>query len=139
MGKQINTAEEDQNFKPYKLKRPCSNCPYLKGTPLFLNRMRAEGLARDVFFHGGTFACHKTTETDDDGEVILTAKQSECAGAAIMQLKTNNPSQWMQISIRMGWAESQGINSLDLDSPVFDTVQDFVDYHSNGRSSRGSN
>lgn len=120
----------------YKLKTPCKNCPYrkdlkqaLKG---WLGRERAEELARDVLFHGNTFPCHKTTTLDggddsDESGYVYTDKESQCAGAGIMQLKADNPSQWMQIAGRMGW--DIGVENLDLNAPVFDTAQDFIEFH----------
>ncbi|MCU4320666.1 hypothetical protein KTH44_16235 [Acinetobacter bereziniae] len=117
----------------YKLKTPCKNCPYrkdlddhLKG---WLGRGRAEELAREVLFHGNNFPCHKTTSLDGDSEdgYVYTDKESQCAGAGIMQLKANNPSQWMQVAGRMGW--DIGVQNLDLNAPVFDTAQDFIEFH----------
>lgn len=121
----------------YKLKSPCANCPFRKNQigphPIVLGKGRAEGLVRDVLIHGGSFACHKTTSFDgeyDDEDSTgyqYTDKESQCAGAGIMQIKSNRTSSWMQISERMGW--DIGVKNLDLDSPVFDSAEDFMEFH----------
>lgn len=122
----------------YRLKTPCANCPYRKQQlgkyQIILGKERAEGLVRDVLKHGGTFACHKTTNFDgdydgeDDTGYQYTDKESQCAGAGIMQIKTNRPSAWMQISERMGW--DMGVKDLDLDADVFESDEAFIEFHS---------
>lgn len=123
----------------YKLKTPCKNCPFRKDLPKDLEgwfgKSRAQQIADDVLKHGFNFACHKTTTHSDDGDedrsgYLYTEKESQCAGAAIMQIKDNNPSQWMQISTRMGLAVELGIDKLELNAPVFDTAKDFIAFHS---------
>lgn len=121
----------------FKLKTPCKDCPFRKDLPKHLNgwlgNARAKQIANDVLIHGENFACHKTTTHSKDGDqnrsgYLYTEKESQCAGAAIMQLKADNPSRWMQISERLGF--DTGFKDLDLDSPVFDTPQQFIEFHS---------
>lgn len=48
-----------------------------------------------------------------------------------MQIKTDNPSAYMQVAERLGWTkEVEAMKQLYLDSPVFDTVADFIKFHS---------
>lgn len=115
----------------YKLKTPCKDCPYrkdlkpsLKG---WLGRSRAEELATQVLRHGNNFPCHKTTNLDGADGYEYHEGESQCAGAGIMQLKANNPSQWMQISERMGF--DVGFKQLDLNAPVFDSAEEFIEFH----------
>lgn len=134
------------DIKSFKLKRPCKDCPFRKDLPEhlkgWLGKVRVEGIAFNTFKMGQSFPCHKTTGTmhsdyeyDDWGDEAKPTpydqNTSQCAGAAIMQIKTDNPNAYMQIAERLGWTkEIEAIKQLDLDSPVFDTVADFVEFHS---------
>lgn len=46
-----------------------------------------------------------------------------------MQIKADNPSQWMQIASRLGMAYELGLDQLELNSPVFDTPENFIKFH----------
>lgn len=131
-------------FRAFKLKRPCKHCPFrkdleprLKG---WLGEERAKMIAHSTFFHGNNFPCHKTVTRDPDAEYdydsedhnagyMWTEKESQCAGAAIMQINTGNQSTWMQVATRMGWADAEHLKHLDLESPVFETVEQFIEFH----------
>lgn len=120
------------DFKTHKLKKPCQNCPFMKKAkgydPVRLNKARAESIAKSVFVVGENFGCHKTT-THDDMEYQYTNSESQCAGAAIMQINNDMLSTWMQIAMRMGWSKEMGIDDLDLSASVFETPQDFINFH----------
>lgn len=137
------------DIESFKLKRPCKECPFRKDLPEhlkgWLGKERAEGIAFDTFKTGQSFPCHKTTGTmhsddeydeydDWDDEAKPTPydqNTSQCAGAAIMQIKTDNPSAYMQTAERLGWTkEVEAMKQLDLDSPVFDTPENFIKFHS---------
>jgi len=120
----------------YKLKTPCKDCPFRKDLPKYLKgwlgNQRAQQIADDVLERGVTFPCHKTTTHSAQGDenrggYLYTDKESQCAGAAIMQIKANNPSQWMQIAERLNF--DTGVKDLDLESPVFDSPVEFVKFH----------
>lgn len=121
----------------FKLKKPCKNCPFRSDLPAhlkgWLGKPRSEQIALDVLKRGANFACHKTTTHSNDGDenrsgYLYTEKESQCAGAAIMQIKADNPSQWMQVSERLGF--DTGVKDLDLDSPVFENPEQFIEFHS---------
>lgn len=121
----------------FKLKKPCKNCPFRSDLPAhlkgWLGKPRSEQIALDVLKRGANFACHKTTTHSNDGDenrsgYLYTEKESPCAGAAIMQIKADNPSQWMQVSERLGF--DTGVKDLDLDSPVFENPEQFIEFHS---------
>lgn len=133
-----------KDYKAFKLKRPCKHCPFRTDLPehldVWLGEERATSIAHNTFFHGQNFPCHKTVTRDNEYDGYeddedpragyrLTEKESQCAGAAIMQIKTDNLSQWMQIAQRMNWSDADHLKELDLDSPVFASVQDFIDFH----------
>lgn len=130
------------DIESFKLKHPCKECPFRKDLPEhlkgWLGESRAKGIAFDTFKTGQSFPCHKTTSLGEHDEreenersFVYNAQTSQCAGAAIMQIKTDNPSAYMQIAERLGWTkEIEAIKQLDLDSPVFDTVADFIKFHS---------
>ncbi len=90
----------------YTLTRPCSECPFLKGSPLnkALTKTRLRGFA------SGEFVCHKTAklvevEDDEEGrdaEYVATPDSQHCAGALIALEKAGAPHQMMRISERLG-------------------------------------
>ena len=143
---QAPAAEPKQQSKndihSFKLKRPCKECPFRKDLPEhlkgWLGESRAKGIAFDTFKTGQSFPCHKTTSLGEHDEreenersFVYNAQTSQCAGAAIMQIKTDNPSAYMQVAERLGWTkEVEAMKQLDLDSPVFNTVADFIKFHS---------
>lgn len=130
------------DIESFKLKHPCKECPFRNDLPEhlkgWLGKERAEGIAFDTFKTGQSFPCHKTTSLGEHDEreenersFVYNAQTSQCAGAAIMQIKTDNPSAYMQVAERLGWAkEVEAMKQLDLDLPVFDTVADFIKFHS---------
>lgn len=88
----------------YDLKKPCQNCPFLKGTPMRLLPERAkEVLDNMLSYNGGYFACHKTTESDEEGDAQATTNSSHCAGALIFAEKQGNATQMMRIDERLGF------------------------------------
>ena len=101
----------------FDLKRPCANCPHrtdcLKG---WLGRVRATeiaGYAQDSVSGGKTFPCHKATD-------------QQCAGSSILQEKLERPNQMLRIAERLGLYD---FNAMDLQSPVFDSFEDFINHH----------
>ncbi|PKF35493.1 hypothetical protein [Acinetobacter proteolyticus] len=138
--------DKKEEIASFKLKGPCKDCPFRKDLPEdyqgWLGEQRAQGIAFDTFRMGHSFPCHKTTnlgaEDYDDydefgeekSEYIYDEQTSQCAGAAIMQIKTGNTSAYMQIAERLGFTkEVEAIKNLDLDSPVFDSIEDFIKFH----------
>jgi len=65
------------------LKRPCDSCPFRADIEPFLRKDRAEEIA-DALRAGGMFACHKTTEHDDDGDHVKTSDEEWCVGALLV-------------------------------------------------------
>lgn len=142
-----NTPEAKKDeIKSFKLSSPCKNCPFRNDLPAhnkgWLGKARAEGIAFSTFKMGQSFPCHKTTggaRDDEDGEhedgtYTYDEKTSQCAGAAIMQIKTGNPSAYMQIAERLGWTkEVEAMKRLDMDSPVFETPDQFIEFHTSGK------
>jgi hypothetical protein len=101
----------------YTMKRPCSECPFLKGTPL--NKTLPEKRLRE--FASGEFACHKTAELreDEDGEeaaqYVGTAESQHCAGALIALEKAGDSHQMMRISERLGFYDRTKLDmSVDV-------------------------
>lgn len=143
---ELHDAEPSKGVKSFGLKRPCSNCPFRKDLEKnrgWLGEARAAGIAKDSFFYLYDFPCHKTTSSDDEYDYWddedecdhhhtgrkAGPNEIQCAGVSIMQVKLGIPSQRMQLAERLGLAEREGLNDLDLESPVFDSVQDFIDFH----------
>lgn len=138
-GKKIHITAETKgdDLQSFRLVSPCKDCPFRSDLPShlrgWLGHDRAKQIATSVFELGQSFQCHKTTEyTDDDLDngYKLKGCESQCAGASIMQIKLGRPSQWMQVAERLGMKkEIEAIQRLDLDAPVFESAQAFIDYH----------
>ena len=120
----------------YNLIRPCSECPFRSDFPKRFEGWlghRAEKMVATVIIQSYTFACHKTVkrqDCDDEGEDICNdeSEQSACAGALILHRKLNttfeNPG--MRYLYVRGHYNPE---KLDMTSPVFDTAEEFVDFH----------
>ena len=117
----------------FELKKPCEHCPFRTDLEPYLSGTEraqeiVEGLDR------GVFPCHKTVDHEaqaaidewDDGhepEYMMDENNQFCAGALIMLEKCERPGQMMRIAERLG---SYDRTKLVMDSPVFDTPEDFV-------------
>lgn len=108
----------------FNLKKPCAMCPFrtdsLKG---WLGENRAEEIADSITRLQQSFPCHETTGAK--GKVPASGEQ-HCAGALILLEKIEQPNQMMRIAERFGKYDR---NALDMDAPVFDEVECFIDHH----------
>lgn len=120
----------------FHLRRPCPHCPFRSDGHPYLVGARAQELA-DALKFGNWFGCHETTESDEEsGESMCTDDTEHCAGAMILLEKIGWPSQAMQLSERLQYPRNAFYdpNRLDMEAPVFNTLEEFVSFHS--RSSR---
>jgi hypothetical protein len=78
----------------FNLKKPCPDCPFLKGsnTNTTLHPARIPGIVRDLL-RGSTFQCHKTLGKE---------KAEHCAGALLYLEREEAPNQLMRIAERLG-------------------------------------
>lgn len=61
--------------------KPCKHCPFRTDVRPFLHPARASQIAESVFHPWATFACHETTDHNDDGEHVRNwQKEKICAG-----------------------------------------------------------
>lgn len=95
-----------------RLKRPCSNCPFLKKGAIELNPGRLEGIIEGLVEDDhSTFQCHKTVhssrggEWDDDGNYKPSGHESMCAGAAAYLMKHKRPTVGMRLAFAVGAAK----------------------------------
>lgn len=111
----------------FRLKRPCANCPFRVDVPPYLRPERAQEIATSIA-NGATFACHKTTVCDDEGEGELVAAPTSqmCAGAMVAMAKSEQANQAMRIAMRLGILDP---DQLDLDAPVVGSLTGLVDHH----------
>lgn len=117
-----------------KLTRPCSNCPFRTDVPGYLRQSRAEEIVEALTQGCSYFTCHKTTVTveleDGEEDTVDGPRAQHCAGALIMLEKMGAPSQLMRIYERFN-SDGNGYDpkKLDMDAPVFDDADAFVDHH----------
>lgn len=75
----------------YFMKQPCKHCPFRRDVKPFLRPSRGEELAIHAANPYNTFACHKTTVSDDEygGEgthLVVNEHSKECAGFLTLQI-----------------------------------------------------
>lgn len=116
----------DPAFRPFALKRPCGNCPFRSDKLPFLDRDRAQQIA-DSLEDDASFHCHKTLSYDtEDGAPEVTETSKHCAGAMITMEREGKANQMMRIGERLGLYNPE---DLQMGSPVFDTLTDWVAAH----------
>jgi hypothetical protein len=116
----------------FDLIRPCPKCPFRTDVTPYLRTDRVAEICDSMVNEDSTFACHKTTQFDDEGECIPSSKEQHCAGATIMLEKIEQPNQAMRIWERMGWYDR---TKLDMSAPVYDSPEDMIaayDKHNRG-------
>ena len=106
----------------YDLKKPCANCPFRTDIAPYLTKGRVREI--DQALVRGTFACHKTTGVEKDGEITVDSSEMQhCAGALILLEKTGRSSQMMRIVERLGGYDR---TKLDMEAPVFGSFSEMV-------------
>lgn len=107
----------------YNLKRPCSNCPFRSDVHFPMTKARRRDIAKSILNRQETFSCHKTNEFCGDN-AIETQNSQHCAGAMVILEKMERPNQMMRIAERLGMYDRE---NLDMDSPVYDDLQSWID------------
>lgn len=71
------------------MEKPCQHCPYRTDVKPFLTPDRGLELAYITENRYSSFPCHKTTESDGDGESYETEDTKECAGFLTLQAQSD--------------------------------------------------
>lgn len=112
--------------RPFKLKRPCKNCPFRSDIDKYLRPERVAEIAESLY-DGAEFPCHETTEhfEGEDGweERLVTSTSAFCAGALITMEKEGFSNQMVRIGERLGLFN---VEDLKMDSPVYDSLAEWV-------------
>lgn len=106
----------------FDLIQPCKDCPFKNDVPHqrgWLGKERAEGIIKSLYEKDQSFPCHKTTG-------CRGKKEQHCAGAMILMERSGRANQDMRISERLGIYDR---NKLKMDTPVFDTPEQFINWH----------
>lgn len=119
----------------YEMTGPCVNCPFRREGFIPLMAERVEEIAEGMLStQGHTFACHKTTGHDDDGDRIITETSQHCGGALIFAEKNGNATQMMRICERLNMYDARKlVPNYDL---VFDDLDEMLDAHASHRFNR---
>jgi hypothetical protein len=109
----------------FKLKRPCSNCPFRK------DKGRLFGLDRSRLIeitNGLAFQCHKTVDYDkfDDPEGRQGDKPQQCAGLMTLLHRAGRPNAIMQVAERLGHLDP---TALDPDKECYETIAEAIEGH----------
>ncbi len=69
------------------MKKPCKHCPFRTDVKPYLHPELAEEIAYATSNPYATFACHKTTEYDEDcDDMVITSDSKTCCGFLAMQI-----------------------------------------------------
>lgn len=111
----------------FKLKRPCSNCPFRigQGEMFCLPRLRL----REILA-GGAFQCHKTVDYSQETDEGLSGdKPQQCVGLMAILHREGRPNQIMQIAERTGFLKPE---ELDPDKEAYPSVAKMMAAHAGG-------
>lgn len=93
--------------------------------PGYLNPDRATEIAEGVL--RSSFPCHQTIAYDEESSTAYeTLDSQQCAGALIVLARQGFTSQLSRIAERLGQYDE---GKLDMDAPVFDSLDDFRAHH----------
>ncbi len=109
----------------YTMITPCSSCPFRTDIRPYLRTDRAQEIADSLA--QVEFPCHKTVEHDDDDDSdfhVPGPNELHCAGVLIVLELSEQPSQMMRISERLGLYDP---TKLDMDAPVYDDLDEWVE------------
>lgn len=111
----------------YDMIKPCNNCPFKRDGFIPLRAERVEEIASGMLCsQGHTFACHKTTQHDDE-DTRVVGSSKHCAGALIFAEKNGTATQMMRIVERLGMYDARKLAPhYDL---VFDDLNEMLDAH----------
>lgn len=125
----------------FRLKSPCSKCPFRKDTPIELRPGRLEGIVVDLLANDrSTFTCHNTLSDsrnidgaddceDAENSPAIDYRNGEkmCAGAAAYLMKVQRPS------VGMRYAMHSGSIGFDHWAKAVETVIDPINLNTNDR------
>lgn len=124
-----------KNAFPFRLTKPCKDCPFRTDKAGYLHSARAREIAESVL-GGSNFHCHKTIEHDEEGETCVNPSKSEmCAGAMLFAEKVLDGrnggagcgvNQMARIGMRLGTFNP---DLLDATAPVHESVEAMVRHH----------
>ena len=102
----------------FNLHTPCKDCPFRTDVKPYLRPDRVMEICANIIERQQTFACHKTTEHDEDGDPIHSNDEQHCAGALVFLERLERPNQLMRIAERFGQYDRR---KLDMTAPVYRT------------------
>ena len=115
---------------PFSMTKPCVDCPFRVARKFPLPRARKAEIARAVIGEGRAFPCHKTTQFDGDGAFEPDVdRNKQCAGAMILALKENRPTDIMQVGERLGWFDPAALTDRD---DVYHSFAEWVEDDTDG-------
>jgi hypothetical protein len=112
----------------FDLTKPCDNCPFLKEGGIRVHPERAREIAESQINGeggGASFACHKTTIGDGNGDLVQGPRSQYCAGALAFAIKVESFNQLLQIASRLGWWDPSAIQPQAIET-VFGSVLEMV-------------
>ena len=119
---------------PFRLSKPCSNCPFAKGngSKFRLHEERIGGI-----LNADGFTCHKTvdyTSCDDDGTGRTTGKSQQCAGLIAVLRNEGLSNLSMQLGERLLDVD---FSTFDPDGQVTNSVEQMLEAHISGMEPKG--
>lgn len=109
----------------HDLSRPCKHCPFRKDIRPYLRHSRVAEIL-GVLGQGGYFACHETTEHDEETEETVVVNESQqCAGALILLAREGTTTKLHAFSKWIGMPTA----TLDMEAPVYRSYTEMLRAH----------
>lgn len=114
----------------FTLNAPCKDCPFRSDRPDlkgWLGKDRALSI-NHALANDGSFSCHKTLKTNDDGESVETENTAFCGGALVYMAKQHRlyDNVLTRAAVIFGLLD---YGALNMQSPIFESTADFVKHH----------
>jgi hypothetical protein len=106
---------------------PCPTCPFRTDITFPLTEEKAKRIV-EALHSDGDFPCHKTITPTDTEEYVYEPGSKACIGASIFLENTRQGGLMTNLSFRLRvlLLKEFTIQQLNLDSPVFTSIESFI-------------
>jgi len=107
--------------------KPCNNCPFRVDIPGYLSGAQAQHIIDDLVSDDfGWFACHKSTDTNEEGERVCVDTTQQCVGSLHLLMKSNAINVATRLAAAMGEID---LDTLTGSEEVAVTREAFIIHH----------
>jgi hypothetical protein len=112
----------------FRLKKPCSSCPFRNDIIPFLTQKRATEIKEALVNMDKSFSCHKTVDYSKpiNENYKPSENDSQCVGALTLLIKTKTI--YNNFLFRFALiTKLLELKNIDLNEPIFDTWEEFIE------------